>query len=71
MKSTHVKDLKRVLIESYMNELRLCSFNGGNGISNALFLESPNTNPILRAKMREIENLYAQESEVKLKRTLK
>ena len=71
MNSTQVKYLKRKLIESYMNELRFSSINAGYGITNALFLDSPSTNPVLRSRMREIENLYAQESEAKLTRRMK
>lgn len=69
MKSTQVKYLKQRLIESYMNELRFSSL--GLGITNSIFFESPSNNAMLRNKMREIENLYAQESEAKLRRTLK
>lgn len=71
MKSTQVRNIKRRLIESYMNELRFNTVNFGYGISNTILFESPSNNSYLRSKMREIENLYAQESELKLKRTLK
>ena len=54
-----------------MNELRFSSINAGYGISITLFLDSPSTNPVLRSRMREIENLYAQESEAKLTRRMK
>lgn len=71
MKSTQVKHLKQRLIESYMNELRFNTINAGLGISGVMIYESPSNNALLRSRMREIENLYAQESEAKLRRTLK
>lgn len=71
MKSTQVKHLKQRLIESYMNELRFNTINAGLGISGVMIYESPSNNALLRSRMREIENLYARESEAKLRRTLK
>lgn len=71
MKSTQVKYLKQRLIESYMNELRFSTINAGLGISGVMLYESPSNNALLRSRMREIEDLYARESEAKLRRTLK
>lgn len=71
MKSTHAKNIKQRLIESYMRELRFNIVGSGSGLANAVLFESPSNNSLLRTKMSEIEEMYAQENESKLVRRMK
>ena len=71
MKSTQAKNIKQRLIESYMRELRFNIVGSGSGLSNVTLFESPSSNSLLKAKMREIEEMYAQENEIKLTRRMK
>jgi hypothetical protein len=71
MKSTHMKTIKQKLIESYMSELRLNLVHECFGLSNMLIQDIPTNNALLKARMKEIESLYAQESEAQMSRRLK